>query len=300
MMTDNGKTQSSWMATAEVPSAPILTQSLTVDVCIVGAGIAGLTTAYLLTKEGKSVVVLDDGPIAGGESARTTAHLASEIDDYYYEIERIHGEDGAKLAYSSHSTAIDTIEQIVAAEKIDCEFERLDGYLFLAPGESQDTLDNELEAATRAGFADVEKLDSVPLAGFESVPALRFPRQGQFHPLKYFAALAEAIKRNGGRIFTGTRVSKIENGAPAFIETSDGHRVEATAVVVATNTPINDLVKIHTKQHPYRTYVIGARIPKDSVAKALYWDTLDPYHYVRIQNGDDHDILIVGGEDHKT
>ena len=111
-MTDNGRTTSVWMASASMPDAAPLAADAIADVCIVGAGIAGLTTAYLLAKEGQKVVVLDDGPIAGGETCRTTAHLVSALDDRFYNLERLHGADGARLAAESHAAAIDTIERI--------------------------------------------------------------------------------------------------------------------------------------------------------------------------------------------
>src|SRR5215218_688628 len=116
METDNGHTRSVWMATADTPTSPKLAEDEGTDVCIVGGGIAGLSVAYQLTKEGKRVVVLDDGPTAGGETARTTAHLAYYIDDGLTEIESLHGEEGLRLAVESHSAAIDRIERIVAEE----------------------------------------------------------------------------------------------------------------------------------------------------------------------------------------
>jgi glycine/D-amino acid oxidase-like deaminating enzyme len=122
---------------------------------------------------------------------------------------------------------------------------RVDGYLFCAPGESKVDLKRELMAAQRAGLADVEVVDRAPIDSFDTGPALRFPRQGQFHPLKYLSGLAQAIKREGGRIFTQTHVNKIEGGSPARIETEGGAAVTAASVVVATNTPVNDLVAIH-------------------------------------------------------
>jgi glycine/D-amino acid oxidase-like deaminating enzyme/nitrite reductase/ring-hydroxylating ferredoxin subunit len=158
----------------------------------------------------------------------------------------------------------------------------------------------------------VERLARAPLAPFDTGPCLRFPRQGQFHPLKYLAGLARAIGRDGGRIFTGTHAESIEGGTPTRVRARGGPVVTAGAVVVATNTPVNDRVAIHTKQAPYMTYVIGARVPRGSVPRALYWDTLDPYHYIRLQaaispasagDGPGHEgdeVLIVGGEDHKT
>lgn len=308
------QTVSVWMASAEVPPKSPLAEDTETDVCIVGAGIAGMTTAYMLAREGKRVVVLDDGPIGGGMTQRTTAHLVNALDDRYYELERLHGEKGARLAAESHSAAIDRVESIIKEEKIDCDFERLDGYLFAPPDESRQQLEDELKAVHRAGLKQIEMVDRAPIKDFDTGKALRFPRQAQFHPMKYLKGLAEAIKRDGGRIFTGTHASKIEGGERARVETADGHVVTSNAVVVATNTPVNDRVVIHTKQAPYITYVIGARVPRGSVEKALYWDTPDPYHYVRIQSGPfeemegeegtieggDYDILIVGGEDHKT
>ena len=301
MKSDPGQSTSIWMATAEVPPQPSLTEDARADVCVVGAGIAGMTTAYLLAREGRSVVVLDDGRIGGGMTERTTAHLVNALDDRFFEIERLHGQKGARLAAASHSAAIDRVESIANEEGIECDFERLDGYLFVPPGDAKKILDDELEAAHRAGLTEVEKVERAPLDSFDTGPALRFPGQGQFHPLKYLTGLTRAILRDGGRIYTGTHASKIEGGNLAHIETSGGAVVTAGAVVVATNTPVNDRFAIHTKQAPYLTYVIGARVPSGSVTKALYWDTPDPYHYVRLQSMDDaSDILIVGGEDHKT
>ncbi len=293
------------MATATLPTFTRLAADEQADVCVIGAGIAGLTTAYLLGRAGKSVVVVDDGPIVSGETERTTAHLVTALDDRYFDLERLHGEKGARLAAESHSAAIDQIERIVEAEKIDCDFQRLDGYLFVPPGESPEILERELAAAHRAGLTDLEIIPRAPISSFDTGPALRFPRQAQFHPLKYLAALARAIVRDGGRIYTQTHATKIEGGEPSRIETRDGAVVTADAVVVATNTPVNDRLVLHTKQAAYRTFVIGAIVPSGSISHGLYWDTSDPYHYVRLQSlgessaaGDD--LLIVGGEDHKT
>jgi len=293
-------TTSVWAATAKLPSYSPLTHDTAADVCVIGAGIAGLTTAYLLTEVGKTVVVLDDGAVGSGQTGMTTAHLVNALDDRFFELERYHGERGSRLAAESHTAAVDRIERIVSRERIDCDFARLDGYLFCAPEHDEAYLDRELAAIHRAGLYNVAKTGRAPLE-FDTGPCLRFPNQAQFHPLKYLAALAEAIERAGGRIFTGTHATKIEGGKHATVS-AQGGTVKAGSIVVATNTPVNDLVVVHTKQAPYMTYVIGARVPRDSVTQALYWDTGDPYHYIRLQPrvDADHDLLIVGGEDHKT
>ncbi len=311
MKSDSGETTSVWMATAdEIETDGPLNADTSADVVVVGAGIAGMTTAYLLAREGRKVVVLDDGAVGGGMTGRTTAHLVNALDDRYYELERLHGERGSRLAAESHTAAIDTVEKIVKDEGIECEFERLDGYLFAPPNESKKELEDELEACHRAGLTAIELVERAPIKDFDTGKCLRFPRQGQFHPLLYLAGLARAVRRDGGRIHTGTHASTIEGGKLARVETVAGNTVTAEAVVVATNTPVNDRVAIHTKQAPYITYVIGARVPAGSVERALYWDTPDPYHYVRVESIKAHDggtgetekydLLIVGGEDHKT
>ncbi len=306
-MVANAQNDSIWGATTKVPTFPRLAKNLHTDVAIVGAGIAGLSCAYMLMEAGKSVAVLDDGPVAGGMTYVTTAHLTNALDDRYFEIERMHGERGAQLAAASHTAAIHRIESIVKREKLHCDFDRLDGFLFLSEGEPDEVLSRELAAAHRAGLVDVEKLGRVPLAFFDLGPCLRFPNQGQFHPLKYLSGVANAIQCGDGHIFTESHVDGVEGGKTARVRVGT-LEVTAGAVIIATNTPINDRLVIHTKQAPYMTYAIGARVPQDSIPTALYWDTGPvstqgrpaSYHYVRLQKAKGHDVLIVGGEDHRT
>ncbi len=306
-----GETTSVWLGTFEVPSFPALGGDARADVCVVGAGIAGLSTAYVLTKAGKKVIVVDDGPIGGGESGRTTAHLTNAMDDRIYVLEHVHGAEGVRRIVESHGAAVDRIEQIVREERIDCDFMRVDGYLFLGGGDRERVLDEELAAAHRAGLTGVSKLSNVPDAGYNFGPCLRFPNQGQFHSLKYLTGLAQAIVRGGGRIYCDTHVASVEGGSPCKVETETKHTITADAVCVCTNASITDMFRTHMKQAPYRTFVIAAVVPRGSVPAALYWDTPDPYHYVRLQpleepapgalTGDTlYDALIVGGEDHKT
>src|SRR5258706_377513 len=126
MKISNGATESFWLDTVELPRRRALPEGrpIAVDVCVIGAGIAGLTTAYLLAAEGYSVIVLDERNIGAGETGRTSAHLASAIDDRFTEIERMHGKEGSRLAYESHAKAIDTIERICRKEHIACDFKR--------------------------------------------------------------------------------------------------------------------------------------------------------------------------------
>ena len=278
-----------------------LKENAACDVCVIGAGIAGLTIAYFLAREGKSVIVLEKNGVGRGETGLTSAHLSNVVDAGYREIERYHGEKGAKLAADSHTAAIRTIETIVNEENIDCDFERVDGYLFLGPKDSPQVLQDELDAARRAGL-DVAMEAEGPL--LEKGPSLRFPAQAQFHVVKYMNGLARAATNAGVRIHNSTEVTEVAGAEIAEVKTANGSVVSAKFVVVASNTPFNDRVAMHTKQAAYRTYVIGVAVSTGTIPKALYWDTEDPFHYVRVVTLSDgakaKEILIIGGEDHKT
>ena len=296
------RSRSLWMDTASVEQPGPLTSDERADVVVVGAGIAGLSTAYELGQRGRSVLVLDRGAPGGGMTARTTAHLASELDDFYHELIKVRGMEEARLYYRSQAAAVDRIEEIQRTETIDCDFRRLDGYLIPASKDGMDVLRREVEACREVGFRGVGWVERARIGGRRPAPWLRFPGQARFHPLKYLDALVRCIRRDGGRLFGDTPVVKVEEtNGEVRVTTEAGHTVSAAAAVIATNSPINDWIAIHTKQAPYRTYVVAGRVPKGSVVDALYWDTHDPYHYVRLQEADEGtDWLIVGGEDHKT
>ncbi len=180
MKIPDDETRPCWNVGLRIPQFAPPEKSEPDDVCVVGAGIAGLTTAYLLCRDGKSVVLLDERAIGSGQTGRTSAHLASALDDRFVEIERLHGIDSARLAWQSHDLPIDTIERIAADEKIGCDFSRVDG--LLSAGESGDraALQREFDAARRAGFPGVALCDS---GGLADHPCIAFLNQAVFHLL---------------------------------------------------------------------------------------------------------------------
>ncbi len=270
------------------------------DVIVIGSGISGLSVAYALAHRGRSVIIFDRGPIGRGMTARTTAHLASELDDFYCALIKRRNRDDARNFAESQRAAIDSIEAIVRAENIDCDFARVDGYLFAHTRNQLNLLEEEYDGAREAGIA-VEWADRTPILGIDTGRALRFPNQGRVHPLKYLAGLARAIEGRGGRLFANTPVVEVEEEDDYVqVRLEDGATARASHVVIAANTPFNDRVAIHTKQAPYRTYAMTFQAASHAVHDALLWDTQDPYHYVRIQPGAGGDYVIVGGEDHKT
>jgi glycine/D-amino acid oxidase-like deaminating enzyme/nitrite reductase/ring-hydroxylating ferredoxin subunit len=293
-------TRSLWMEFKAV-RAPALERSEDADVVVIGAGMAGLSCAYELAARDRSVIVLDRGDIGSGMTARTTAHLASALDDDYAKILKTRGLDCARQLYQSLLASINRVEEIQAAESIDCDFARVDGYWLLAAGTPGSKLDDELEACEKIGVRVSDCHEQTPLHTERLVRSLRFPAQARLHPTKYLAGLAASIKRKKGRIFANTCVDRIEEKQGKMVVTAGRYKVRAADVIVATNSPVNVRVAIHTKQGPYRTYAIAAKIPRSELPDALYWDTHDPYHYVRLQPLTERtNAVIVGGEDHKS
>jgi len=283
-----------------------LKKNLQTDICVIGAGITGLSVAYMLSKQGKKVVVVDKGEVGFGETGVTTAHLTYVLDNRYFELEKLHGKDATKLVLESHTQAIDLIEDIAKKEKIDCDFERVNGYLFLGQHGDEKILDLELRSLHSLGFTGVSKETKAVNDGIDMGSYLQFPDQAQIHPLKYLLGLAKCIQKNGGEIYKNSFVQNVkEDKNGVHISVEGGLEIKSSIVVVATNSPFNDRFEMHTKQAAYRTYALAVEIPKDSVEQALYWDTEAPYHYIRLYKPTDsafslNDFLIIGGEDHKT
>src|SRR5207247_4133251 len=169
-----------------------------------------------------------------GMTGRTTAHLVNAIDDRYIDVEKFLGEECARLSAESHTAAINCAERIAREHNIDCDFERVDGYLFLPPGGSVTELMDELAAIHRAGLVGVERVESMPNTKINSDAVLRFPRQAQFHPLKYPNGLAGEIIHGASKIFTGTRDVSVEDADPGNIAAAHCYPVRGGAAAVDT------------------------------------------------------------------
>jgi len=302
----SGRTHSVWQvgeaAKVDAPDIPPLAGDASCDACVIGMGMAGLSVAHRLAAAGVDVLVIDPKPLAGGESIRTTGHLNSYIDDGLSDVANVHGEDKMKLAVKSHAAAIDHIEKTCRDEAIDAHFERSDAVLFVDPaGYGQDYLDKEKDACERAGLPAVRFEDRAPqIPGVDTGRSLVFGGQARFHAGRYYAGLANAIAKHGGRLRHARATGQIGDGR---VETDRG-TITCNWAITCTNTPVNppltDLVAIHTRQAPYRSYVVALRIPSGDAPTVEFSDTAEPYHYVRPARDGGGDVLIVGGEDHKT
>ena len=294
----SNQTQSVWSAEAErAQGHPRLAGEVRVDVAVIGGGITGVTTAYLLKRAGKKVAIIEARRIGQGETGRTTAHLTVAMDQRYRSIMSKFGNAGARAVFDSQRAALQRIEALVGELSIDCQFERVPGYLFGETDEQRDEIESEAAACQELGIPVVLTRE-VPLP-FAVRVALRFEDQAQMHPIRYLLALADTIPGKGSQIFEESPVLEVNEDEPCRIVT-EGGAVLADHVVVAAHVPISNRVFLHTKIAAYRTYVVAARMEGAGPA-GLFWDTQDPYHYVRSHRArDGADLLIVGGEDHKV
>lgn len=299
MIKTSDSTHSMWQE-LEAPFLPALDETLSCDTCVIGAGIAGLTTAYFLALSGRKVVVIDDAAIGGRQSLRTTAHLSNVLDARYFKIKELHGPSSCIQLADNHSWAIAKMQEISVTEKIDCDFRFLDGYLFLDPKSPLETLKQEYAAVLESCIPHVELLSQFREASFELNDCLRFQQQAQFHPGKYLLGLARVITEAGGKIFPNTRAVEVHGGQNAFVQTKNSHKILCNNIIVATNVPINTRYQFHTKQAAYRSYVIACPVADEDFPNILLWDTAEPFHYLRKHSLNGKKLLLIGGEDHKT
>ncbi|HET9825422.1 MAG TPA: FAD-dependent oxidoreductase [Chitinophagaceae bacterium] len=266
------------------------------DVVIVGGGITGITAALLLQKAGKKCLVIEASNLCFGTTGGTTAHLNTLLDTPYPTIIKNFGKENAQLVAQAAGEAIDLIRSHVAEYNIDCGFEEASAYLFSQTNEQSEELDEIYEACQEVGL-DVSYNLSLPVS-IEFEKAIEVRGQAKFHPVKYVYRLAKAFEETGGVILQHTRVEGIEDTDGITVETTNGN-FRAANLVYATHTPPG-VNLIHLRVEPWRSYAMAFQIKAKRSLPDLVYDMYDPYHYIRSQNIDGEEYMIVGGEDHKT
>ena len=298
-------TQSYWIDSAALPPHRPLDRDHQVDVVVVGAGITGITAAYLLKRAGRTVALLERERCATVDTGHTTAHLTAVTDLRLTQLVKSFGREAAKAVWEAGEAAIDRIVANIRTEEIACDFNWVTGYLHAsvfpgAPATPADEFEREAAMAADLGIR-ATFLPSVP---FFEVPGVAFSHQALFHPRKYLGELLRKIPGNGSHVFEASEVSQVDDDPLAAH--ANGHKITCDYVVLATHNPLMGHAGMlssglfQTKLALYSSYVVGALIPAGRIPYASFWDTSDPYYYLRVDRHKDGDYAIFGGEDHKT
>lgn len=283
--------KSIWKFPSEPEPSQFLWGDVDADVVVIGAGLTGLTTALLLAKEGRRVVVLEAGGLGAGTTGGTTAHLSSLTDFGHVETEAKRGEEVSRLVARALTEGLELIRSLVRAHELDCDLVRVPAFMYAEPGQDLDGVRREYEAARRAGLA-VAWVDEVPFPRARG--GFRIEDQGRIDAARYLLGLRQAFEAHGGKVFLGSRVESLEAGVA---RTSRG-AARAPVMVHATQTPLG-VSPIQSAMPPYRSYALAAQIEED-LPDALFWDAAQPYNYLRRHEQDGVTWIIVGGADHRT
>jgi glycine/D-amino acid oxidase-like deaminating enzyme/nitrite reductase/ring-hydroxylating ferredoxin subunit len=271
------------------------------DVCVIGAGITGLTCATQLKRAGKRVAVLESGIVACGTTGYSTGHLTNVVDTRYSAISKSFDKGSANLVLRGLTDAIDLIEGNVRTLKIECGFERLPGYLYAEPSQDDKEVKEEFTAMHDLGASVQLIVDKTSIGlPFDVKTAFRAPNLAQFNPADYCRGLAGFVHGDGCSVFEGTRVRELKqapDGVVVFVD--GGASLSCRNVVMATHTPIGLDVALQTRLFPKRSYVIAIKVSNPPAA-GIYWDTAEPYNYIRTASAHERDVLIIGGCDHKS
>ena len=292
--------ESLWRASTELPTFPQLAEDIKVDVAIVGAGIAGITTAYLLSQEGLKVALLDAGRILEGTTGHTTAKVTAQHGIIYDELIQHVGEDLAAKYYRANNEAIEWMARTVKELDIPCEWKEEDAYLYAEGDQAEAKLINEFQAYEKLGIPGLWK-DTLPIP-LQVKGAIQLPGQAQFHPLAYLKRLVEAIVKAGGVIYENTTVSKKLEGTRPFTLTTlhDNHTVTCQHIVSTSHFPFTDSGGFYfSRLHAERSYVVAVK-PKTPFAGGMYISVDEPVRSLRSASWHGESLVLVGGEGHKT
>ncbi|RJQ31037.1 FAD-binding oxidoreductase [Candidatus Parcubacteria bacterium] len=290
--------ESTWAEEKKTKTYPKLGEDMSTDVLIIGAGITGVLTAYLLAKEGKKVTLVDSGEIASGATMYTTAFITKVIDTGLSELVKMFEPEEIKKIWGSGEKAIDLIEEIIKTERIDCEFIRCPAYLYAAFEKQFEALEREEQAAKSLGF-DV-RLSRENDLNFNNHGYLEVKNQAKFHPLKFLYPLAERIEAMGVKIFERSEIANLSGRKIIEAETKDQKIIKAGKVIIATYDPFNKPRQAFLKKGMYVSYIMEVELPKGLIREAIYQDLHSPYYYFRIDPRENSDRMILGGADHRV
>ncbi len=287
-----------WHDSVDLPEFPKLKEKKQVDIGIVGGGMTGITTAYLLSQQGYKVCVIDAGVLLNGTTGHTTAKITEQHGLIYDELINHFGEDGAKLYYEANKEARIFIEQTIEKHNISCHLTHDDAYIYTNSDEYIQKLDNEYKAYEKLNI-DGSITDKVSLP-FSVKKAIKMTNQAYFHPLLYLKDLLTICQENGVEFYEQTRALSIEYNKSPTIITEDDHRVICRYVIQASHYPFYDGLGFYpARMYPARSYIIAAKA-KQEIKNGMYINAETPTRSIRPISINNEDLLLIGGDGHKT
>ena len=292
------ESKSYWREINEIPSFPSLPGDIETDVVIVGAGLTGVTAAYLLRNSGLKVVVVEGRTMFTGTTAFTTAKVTAQHSSIYQKLISTFGEEKARLYYEANMDAKNFIELLVSQHNINCGYEKVDAYIFAETDDGMDTLKKEMEAYQTLGIkpSSLTKQTELP---FPVKSALKMENQGQFHPLEYLKVLIQKSVEKGVQFFEQSRAKTVSSDS--IVEMMDGKKIKAKKILVCSHFPFNDGDGLYfARMHPERSYIVAAKA-RENDPKGMYINAEKPTRSLRNALGPDGTrYLLIGGEGHIT
>ncbi|MCJ8012853.1 FAD-dependent oxidoreductase [Paenibacillus sp. KQZ6P-2] len=291
--------ESLWRATTELPSFPRLNEDIQVDIAIVGAGIVGITTAYLLSRQGCKVALFEAGSILNGTTGHTSAKISAQHGLLYDELLNHFGEEKTQMHYQANRDAKDFIQNTVSNLNIECDLKPESAFLYMEKDDELQKLQKEFDAYVKLGIPGQWR-DKLPIP-LNVSGAIEMPDQAQFHPLHYLKPLVDEILKAGGQIFEHTTITTLKKDGPFTLTTYRGkHKVRCSHVVSASHFPFYDGGGMYfTRLHAMRSYVVAFQ-PNTTFAGGTYLSADEPKRSLRTASWNGEELVLAGGENHKT
>ncbi len=289
--------ESYWLSSSKMPTFKPLQESIRTQIAVIGGGITGITTAYLLAKEGMDVVLATAGLLLGGTTGYTTAKITTQHDLIYEEYIRVFGIEQAKLYYEANLDGLRFIQDTVRKFDVECDLVEEDAYVYATSEEQAERISAEYEAYVKLGISG-ELTDRLDLP-FPVRAAVAMKDQARFHPVPYLARLVEEFVRLGGQIYENTMIETIKEGIPSVAISADGFEIICADVVACSHFPAFETGFYFARLHAESSYVIAARIPGE-IPKGMFISADEPKRSIRSVTYGGEKLMLIGGESHKT
>ena len=275
-----------------------LNQNISCDVCIIGAGIFGLTCAYYLTKQGFNVAILDRDDIGTKATGHTTAKITSQHGLIYKHLIDDYGLHFAKSYLYANQKAIDNIKGIIDTENISCDFNFENHCVYTTNAKDLKSIQDEINAVNSLDF-NCEFVTKTGLP-FDILGGICFKNQAQFHPYKYLCGLCNSISGKA-KIFTHTTICDVKNNGSFYTSYSDNnYKIESKFVIMASHYPFINIPGFYfSKMYQSTSYLIAIETNK-TLFKGMYLSASDPIFSFRTAKFGNKNFLLIGGANHKT